>query len=59
MAEITKRGEEDRRREDEEMTGEPLGAAARGEGARPTATTRDKGASPAADQTGEEREGHR
>ena len=59
MAEITKRGEEDRRREDEEMSGEPLAPAARGGGVRPAAVTRDKGAPPAADQTGEEREGHR
>ncbi len=58
MAEATRRGEEDRRREDETMAGEPL-ELANPTGMRPATLTRDKGAPPAADPTREEREGHR
>lgn len=58
MAEITKRGEEDRRREDETMTGEPL-ELANPNGVRPVTVTRDMGAPPVADAPREEREGHR
>ena len=58
MVEMTKRGEEDRRREDETVSGEPL-ELANPAGAGSTAVTRDKGAPPAADVPREEREGHR
>jgi len=51
MAERTQRGEEDRKHEDEEMTGEPVEAPPTGgagsAGTPATNTTRDKGAEPA------------
>lgn len=54
MPERTKRGEEDRKHEDEEMTqGEPVGAATTGTasqpGTQPANTTRDKSVQPADD----------
>ncbi|HEY1187470.1 MAG TPA: hypothetical protein VGE74_07415 [Gemmata sp.] len=49
MAERTTRGDEDRKKEDEEMTtGAPVGAGI-GDGAQPANTTRDKGIPPATD----------
>lgn len=55
MAELTKRGAEDRRREEEQMAGEPV----RGEpGDGPPANVpRDKGVVPAADARGDEKPG--
>jgi hypothetical protein len=47
MAELTKRGEEDRKREDEEMRGEPVRTAPAG--TPPATTTRDKSVEPAGD----------
>ncbi|HYH69596.1 MAG TPA: hypothetical protein VD866_33175 [Urbifossiella sp.] len=47
MSELTKRGEEDRRREDEKMTGEQVAAHAAPPGG--TNTTRDKGVAPVSD----------
>ncbi|AWM41136.1 hypothetical protein GobsT_02560 [Gemmata obscuriglobus] len=50
MAERTKRGDEDRKREDEDMKGEPVGTAAPdGSGAPTASTTRDKGQEPVKD----------
>ncbi|MDY3561877.1 hypothetical protein R5W23_003305 [Gemmata sp. JC673] len=50
MAERTKRGDEDRKREDEEMTGEPVSTGGPDGAEAPTATrTRDKGLEPAKD----------
>jgi hypothetical protein len=50
MAERTKRGEEDRKKDEEEMTGEPVGAAATGNaGTQGGNTTKDKGVQPADD----------
>lgn len=50
MPERTKRGEEDRKKEDEEMTaGEPVGAATGNAGTQAANTTKDKGVQPADD----------
>jgi hypothetical protein len=48
MPERTKRGEEDRKREDEEMTGEPVDANETATaGTQAANTTKDKGVEPA------------
>jgi hypothetical protein len=51
MGERTQRGDEDRRREDEQVAGEPAArtAPAGGTGVGGTNTTRDKGVNPADD----------
>jgi hypothetical protein len=53
MPERTERGEEDHKREDEQLKGEPVGAAPTGEvrnaGGQAANTTRDKGVEPAKD----------
>ncbi len=50
MPERTKGGDETRKREDEEMNGEPAGrVAAANTDAPPATTTRDKGQEPAGD----------
>lgn len=50
MAERTKRGEEDRKREDEEVKGEPVATAPAGTaGTQPARVTRDKGVEPSED----------
>lgn len=49
MPERTKRGEEDREREDEEMTGEPVAATTDTAGTRAANTTNDKSVEPAKD----------
>lgn len=49
VAESTKRGEEDRKREDEEVQGQPVATAADRPGTRAANTTRDKGVEPSED----------
>jgi hypothetical protein len=53
MPERTKRGEEEHKREDEELKGEPVGTATTGEvgnaDGHATNTTRDKGVEPSKD----------
>lgn len=54
MGEMTKRGQEDRKHEDEVMTGEPVQTGT-DPAATPAPVTRDKGVAPAADSRGEGR----
>jgi hypothetical protein len=49
MPERTKRGEEDRKREDDKMTGEPVEAAKENTGTQVANTTRDQGVEPMKD----------
>jgi hypothetical protein len=50
MAERTRRGEEDRKQQDEQVTGEPVAAATAGQGGTQGGnTTRDEGVAPAND----------
>lgn len=49
MPERTKRGDEDRKREDEEMSGEPIDTRAPADAGVPTTTTRDKSVEPVKD----------
>jgi hypothetical protein len=55
MPELTKRGEEDRKREGEQMEGEPVKTG----GDTPAAVTRDKGMAPATDNQGDRRSGEK
>jgi hypothetical protein len=56
MPERTKRGEEDRKREDEEMTGEPVDVNETATaGTRAANTTKDKSVEPARDNRGDGR----
>lgn len=56
MAERTKRGEEARKREDQEMTGEPVDANETATaGTQAANTTKDKGVEPARDNRGDGR----
>jgi hypothetical protein len=52
MAERTKKGEDDRKREDAQLTGTPTDAPPKPESQSPegTSTTRDRGKDPAADE---------
>lgn len=49
MPERTTRGDEDRKREDEEMSGEPIDDRATEDTGAPPATTRDSSVEPAKD----------
>jgi len=56
MAELTKRGEEDRKREGEQMEGEPVKT---GRDTPATQVTRDQGNAPATDNRGDGRSGEK
>ncbi len=56
MAELTKRGEEDRKREGEVMTGEPVKM---GNDTPAAPVTRDQGTAPATDNRGDGRSGQK